>query len=107
MSQNRNDKRSIRYRQFAGGYAQVLGTLLRALFEGYRQGLFRRNEVCVFAARLEQAALHEKSNVALYRIINCNSQRKGNRRLSEGEIRTAVEKLDRLLPELQAAFDLE
>ncbi|MCI0335114.1 MAG: hypothetical protein L0228_18040 [Planctomycetes bacterium] len=107
MSQHRNDKRNIRYRQFAGGYAQVLGTLFRALLEGYRQDHFRRNEIRVFAARLEQSALHEKSNVSLYRIVNCNSQRKGNRRLSEGEIQTAVETLDRLLPELQAPFDLE
>jgi hypothetical protein len=107
MSQNRNDKRSIHYRQFAGGYARVLDTQLRAVLEGYRQGLFRRNEVRVFAARLEQSALHEKSSVSLYRIINCNSQRKGNRRLSEGEIQTTVEKLDQLLPELQASFDLE
>jgi hypothetical protein len=107
MSRNRNDKRSIRYLQFAGGYAQALDTQLRAVLEGYRQRLFRRNEVRVFAARLEQSVLHEKSRVSLYRIINCNSQRKGNRRLSQGEIHTAIEKLDRLLPQLQASFDLE
>lgn len=102
MSQSRNDKRDIRYRQFAGGYAQVEDTQLRSLLEGYRQGLFRRNEVRVFAGRLEQAALHQESNVSLYRIVNCHSQRKGNRRLSESEIQTAVEKLDQLLPDLVA-----
>jgi hypothetical protein len=107
MSQNRNDKRSIRYRQFVDGYAQTLDTQLRAVLEGYRQGLFGRNEVRVFAGRLEQAALHEASNVSLYRIINCQSQRKGNRRLSEGEIQTAVQKLDQFLPALQAACEAE
>lgn len=105
MSQTRNDKRSIRYRQFAGGYAQVADTQIRALLEGYRQGLFRRNEVRVFAGQLEMAALHQDSNVSLYRIVNCQSQKKGNRRLSEGEIQTAVEKLDELLPVLATKFE--
>jgi hypothetical protein len=105
MSQNRNDKRSIRYRQFTGGYAQVLETQLRAILEGYRQGHFGRNEIRVLAGQLEQAALHEKSNVSLYRIVNCHSQRKGNRRLSDGEIQTAVQKLDQFLSALQAEFE--
>jgi hypothetical protein len=105
MSQSRNDKRSIRYRQFAGGYAQVEDTQLRALLEGYRQGFFRRNEVRVFAGRLEVAALHKESCVSLYRIVNCQSKRKGNRRLSEGDIQTAVEKLDQLLPVLAAEIE--
>ncbi len=107
MPQNRNDKRNVRYRQFAGGYAQALDTKLRAILAGYRQGHFGRNEVRVFAGQLEQAALHEKSRVSLYRIINCQSQRKGNRRLSEGEIQTAVEKLDQFLPNLQAECESE
>jgi hypothetical protein len=107
MSQNRNDKRSIHYRQFVGGYAQALDTQLRAILEGYRQGLFGRNEIRVFAGRLEQSALHNKSSVSLYRIINCQSQRKGNRRLSEGEIQTAVQRLDQLLPILQAETEAE
>ena len=79
----------------------------RALLEGYREGHFGRNEVRVFAGRLEQEALHEKSSVSLYRIINCDSQRKGNRRLSEGNIRTAVEKLEQLLPNLQSQCEAE
>jgi hypothetical protein len=107
MSQNGNDKRSIRYRQFAGGYAQALDTQLRALLEGYRLGHFGRNEVRVFAGQLELEALHKKSNVSLYRIINCHSQKKGNRRLSETEIQTAVQKLNQFLPSLQAEFDAE
>lgn len=105
MSQQRQDKKSIRYRQFSGGYAQVPEAALMAILEGYRQGLFRRNEVRVFAGRLEMAALHQESSVSLYRIINCQSQRKGNRRLSEGEIQTAVEKLDELLPVLATEFE--
>jgi hypothetical protein len=107
MSRNQNDKRSIRYRQFAGGYAQTLDTQLRAVLEGYRQGHFGRNEIRVYAGRLEQDALHEKSNVSLYRIVNCQTQRKGNRRLSEGEIQTAVETLNQFLPTLQAEYEAE
>lgn len=107
MPQKRNDKRNIPYRQFADGYAQAFDTQLRAVLEGYRQGLFGRNEVRVFAGQLEQSALHKGSRVSLYRIINCESQRKGNRRLSEGEIQTAVEKLDQLLPKLQAECEAE
>ena len=100
MSRIRHDKKSIRYRQFSGGYAQVPDRELLAVLDGYRQGLFRRNEVRVFAGRLEMAALHQDSNVSLYRIVNCQSQRKGNRRLSDGEIQTAVEKLDALMPSI-------
>ena len=103
----RNDKESVRYRQFAGGYAQALDSQLRAILEGYRQGHFGRIEVRVFAGRLEQAALHKESSVSLYRIINCHSQRKGNRKLSEGEIQTAVATLDQLLPTLQAECEAE
>jgi hypothetical protein len=95
------DKGSVRYRQFSGGYAQALDTQLMAVLTGYERGLLRRNEVRVFAARLEQTALHQASSVTLYRIVNCQSQRKGNRRLSSGEIQTAIETLDRLLPPLQ------
>ena len=90
----RNDKGSVRYRQFEGGYAQALDSQLRAVLTGYQRGLLRRNEVRVFAGRLEQSALHQDSKVSLYRIINCESQRKGNRRLSSGEIQTAIETLD-------------
>ena len=97
----RNDKASIRYRQFEGGYAQVLDSQLRAVLTGYQRGLLRRNEVRVFAGRLEQAALHHASRVTLHRIINCQSQRKGNRRMTDGEIQTAIETLDRTLPPLQ------
>jgi hypothetical protein len=103
----RNDKGSVRYRQFTGGYAQALDSQLRAVLAGYQRGLLRRNEVRVFAGRLEQTALHQASNVSLYRIINCQSQRKGNRRLSSGEIQTAIETLDRVLPPLQQECEAE
>ncbi len=49
---NQEGKKSVRYRQFSGGYAKVCEIEIRALLEGYRQGLVRRNEVRVFAARL-------------------------------------------------------
>jgi hypothetical protein len=107
MSRNWNDKRNIRYRQFTGGYAQAIDTQLLALLEGYRQGCIGRNEVRVFAGQLEQAALHKESRVTLYRIVNCQSQRKGNRRLSEGEIQTAVGNLEQLMPCLQAQYEAE
>lgn len=103
----RNDKASIRYRQFEGGYAQALDSQLRAVLAGYQLGLLRRNEVRVFAGRLEQAALHQDSKVSLNRIINCQSQRKGNRRMTDGEIQTAIETLDGTLPPLQRECETE
>ena len=103
----RNDKGSVRYRQFAGGYAQALDSQLRAVLTGYQRGLLSRNAVRVFAGRLEQTALHQASKVTLYRIINCQSQRKGNRRLSSGDIQTAIETLDLVLPPLQQECEAE
>jgi hypothetical protein len=103
----RNDKGSVRYRQFAGGYAQALDSQLKAVLTGYQRGLLRRNEVRVFAARLEHTALHQASKVSLYRIVNCQSQRKGNRRLSSGEIQTAIETLDSVLSPLQQECEAE
>lgn len=103
----RNDKGSVRYRQFVGGYAQALDSQLKAVLTGYQRGLLRRNEVRIFAGRLEQSALHRDSKVSLYRILNCQSQCKGNRRLSSGEIQTAIETLNRVLPPLQRECDSE
>ena len=103
----RNDKGSIRYRQFVGGYAQALDSQLRAVLTGYQRGLLSRNAVRVFAGRLEQTALHQASKVTLHRIVNCQSQRKGNRRLSSGDIQTAIETLDRELPSLQQECEAE
>ena len=51
----RNHKGSVRYRQFAGGYAQTLDSQLSAVLAGYQRGLLRRNEVPVFAGQLELA----------------------------------------------------
>ena len=94
-------KRSVRYRQFQGGYARVPEGQLKALMTGYREGVFRRDEVRVFAGRHEQAALHRESRVSLYRVVNADSRRKGNRRMSHREIERAGEKLDRWLPRFQ------
>ncbi len=96
--QSRNDKNSVRYRQFQGRYAKVPKTQLQAMLEGYRLGIFRRNEVRLFAAHWEDAALHKESRVSLYRIVNCDSQRKGNRRLSQGQIDSAMAVLNEWLP---------
>ncbi len=98
---SRNSKSSVRYRQFQRGYAKVPANELRAVLEGYRQGVFRRNEVRVFAARWEAESLHEDSKVSIYRIINCKSKWKGHRRLSHAHIDDAVTKLNRLLPEIK------
>lgn len=102
MSRNRRAKENIRYWQFEGGYAQEEATRLRALLEGYRLGQFRRNEVRVFAARLEYAAKHPNcKKLDLARILNCNSYRKGNRRLSKSQIDAAGHNLDQCLPGLR------
>ncbi len=99
--QSRRDKQSVRYRQFQKGYAKVRANELRAVLEGYRQGVFRRNEVRVFAARWEATALHKDSPVSLYRIVNCQSKEKGHRRLSHAQIDDAIAKLNELLPDFK------
>lgn len=102
----RRNKENVRYWQFDGGYARVNELELRALMEGYRCGVFRRNEVRVFAARLEYAARHPNNvRLQLARVVNWNSQRKGNRRLSDGQIVDAARKLDRFIPKLQVEFE--
>jgi hypothetical protein len=98
----RNDKKSVRYRQFKQGYAKVPPIQLRAVLEGYRSKVFGRGEVRVFAALWEAAALHQDSQVSLYRIVNCQSHKKGKRRLSHAEIDAAATKLKELLPKLEA-----
>ena len=102
------NKKNIRYWQFEGGYAQAEDTQLRALLEGYRLGHFRRNEVRVFAARLEFGARHPNSKrLQLDRVLNWNSIRKGNRRLTASQIEEATRMLDNYLPQLQVQYESE
>ncbi|QEG37365.1 hypothetical protein [Bythopirellula goksoeyrii] len=99
---SRSDKQSVRYRQFQEGYAKVPAVQLRALLEGYRQRIFRRDEVRVFAATWEAAALHRDSKVSLYRILNCNAKHHPrHRRMSHVEIDSAASKLATQLPKLE------
>ena len=103
--QGEDNRNNVRYLQFQGGYAQVAAAQLHGLLEGYRLGVFRRNEVRVFAGRWEREALHSDSLVTLYRVINCHSQHKGNRRLSHKAIAAAAATLDQHLPRLQRQFE--
>lgn len=96
-----SDKQSVQYRQFQDGYAKVPAIQLRAILEGYRKRLFCRDDVRVFAARWEAAALHKDSEVSLYRIVNCQSAKKGHRRMSRAEIDAATTNLDDMLPQLE------
>lgn len=98
--QKLDTKQSVYYRQFRGGYTKVPKAELRALLEGYKRGLFRRNEVRVYAAQWEQKALHAESRVSLYRILNAGSFKKGNRRLSRRQIDNATAILENWLPVL-------
>jgi len=78
-----------------------------SVFRGIcRLGIFRRNEVRVFAARLEFAARQpNRKRLQLARVLNWNSHRKGNRHLTAREIDNAARKLDRHLPRLQVEFE--
>jgi hypothetical protein len=106
MGRGKRDKSNVCYWQFEGGYAQVEEAKLRALLEGYRRGFFRRDEVRVFAARLEYAARHPNNErLQIVRVLNWKSHRKGNRRLSGLQIAEAARKLDRHLPSLQVEFE--
>jgi hypothetical protein len=74
--------KGIDYWEFRDGYAVTSEAKVTAVIAGYKAGKLKRNELRVFAARLEETALHEKSRVELARILNCNSGMKGVRRLS-------------------------
>lgn len=112
MSKGNRTKKNIRYWQFEGGYAQARELELRAVLEGYRLGHFRRNEVRVYAARLEHSVRHPNAKrLDLARILNCHSHLKGNRRLSQRQIDDAAVNLDAMLPvildERESQFESE
>jgi len=87
-------KKGIDYFEFRDGYAVTTEAEVMGVILGYREGRLKRGELRVFAARLEQAALHKKSKVDLTRVLNCRSGVKGIRRLRTSEIERAREALD-------------
>lgn len=87
----RKNKKSINYLEFQGGYALVCTTVIDAVIHAYREGLFRKNELRVFAALHERSAMHKETRVDLYRAVNHGSGIKGVKRLSHKEIDAALE----------------
>lgn len=87
----RKNKKSINYLEFQEGYALVCTTVIEAVIRAYREGLFRKNELRVFAALHERDAMHKESRVDLYRAVNHGSGVKGVKRLSHKEIDAALE----------------
>lgn len=86
-------RKGIDYFEFRDGYAVTTEAEVMGLIAGCRDGRLRRNEVRLFAARLERRALHKKSKVDLARILNCRSGTRGVRRLRTSEIERAAEVL--------------
>lgn len=95
--------KGIDYWEFRDGYAVTSEAMVTAIITGYRAGRLKRNELRVFAARLEETVLHKKSRVDLARILNCNSGIKGVRRLRDSEITEAGKSLDTWLGSEPAA----
>jgi hypothetical protein len=86
--------KGIDYWEFREGYAVTTEGQVTAVIAGYEAGKLKRNELRVFAGRLEEQALHKESKVDLARILNCNSGIRGVRRLRDGEIARAGQTLD-------------
>ncbi len=87
----------VEYFEYRDGYAVSTQADVLAVLEGYRVKKAKRNELRLFAAKLEHQALHKKSKVDLDRILNCRSKTRGIRRLSPTEIARADQKLDSIL----------
>ena len=86
--------KGIDYFEFRDGYAVSTRAEVLRVIAGYRSRRLRRNELRLFAARLEMTALHKKSKVDLARILNCRSGVNGVRRLSNSVIAGATTTLD-------------
>lgn len=96
-------KNGIDYFEFRDGFAVTTKVEVMAVIAGYRERRLKRNELRLFAARMEQKALHKKSKVDLARILNCKSGANGVRRLSNSPIAAAGSALDSALLEQQRA----
>lgn len=92
-------KNGVEYFEFRDGYAVTKKDELLRVIEGYRLGTLKRRELRLYAARLEEKALHKRSKVDLSWILNCRSGMDGVRRLSKSQIAQAASRLDVFLKE--------
>lgn len=90
MSRRRN-KRTVNDYEFRDGFALIDVAELDAIFDAYRTGRIRKNELRVFAGLYERSRLHKDSKVDLYRIVNHKTKTKGIKRLSHKEIDAAAD----------------
>ena len=90
-------KKRIDWAEFKGNYGLTTRGAILAMIEAYRKREIGRAELRVYAAVIEAGALHEKSRVGLYRIVNCKSGSRGVRRMSEPEIERAREMVGELI----------
>ena len=63
-------KKGIDLLEFRGGYAVVRRAELEAIMDAHRERRLGKDRMRVFAAMLEQRALHERSTVDMHRIVN-------------------------------------
>ncbi len=90
MSRRRN-KNNVNDYEFKDGFALIDVAELDAVFEAYRTGRIRKNELRVYAGLYERSRLHKESRVDLYRIVNHKTKTKGIKRLSHKEIDAAAD----------------
>ena len=88
-------KKDVARDEFAGNYTLALRKELHAIIGAYRDRLIGKDELRVFAAMLEQRALHKKSKVDMYGIVN--AKQSVSRLLSRTRIVRIVEQLEELL----------
>ena len=88
-------KKDVARDEFTGNYTLALRRELYAIMGAYRDRLIGKDELRVFAAMLEERALHKKSKVDMYGIVN--AKRSVSRLLSRARIDEIVERLEELL----------
>ncbi len=96
----RKAAKHIDWAEFRGNYSVVNRSEIKAILMGYRHGQIRKNELRVYAARLETRALHPKSKVDIYRIVNPQKSRR--RRIPAGAVARSLETVDDVLRDVAA-----
>lgn len=97
MRRSKRKKEHIDWAEFRGNYIPVPVGDLMTIIDAYKHRELGRDELRAFAGGLEAKALHEKSHVDIYRIVNAKSKNKGIRRLTAPQIDAATNKVAKLL----------
>ena len=90
-------KRNLERDEFAGNYTLAYREEVLAVIRAYRDRRIRKNDLRVYAAMLEERALHGKSRVDRRRVIN--SKASLTRALTSGTIQESSDRIEGILTE--------